>query len=114
MTTRTQDNTRRIRTFPNHVAYSTTLETEPSSFTQANSKPEWRNAMSLEMNALALNKTWTLVPPPPNHQPVGCKWVYRIKRRADGSIERYKARLVAKGFNQIEGIDYFDTFSPVV
>lgn len=114
MTTRNKDNTRRARQFPDHIAFSTSLEIEPSTFTQANSKTEWRNAMALEMNALALNKTWTLVPLPPNHQPVGCKWVYRIKRRADGSIERYKARLVAKGYHQIEGIDYFDTFSPVV
>jgi Reverse transcriptase (RNA-dependent DNA polymerase) len=114
MTTRTRDNTRRIRSFPDHVAYSTTLQTEPTSFTQANSKPEWRHAMSLEINALAANNTWTLIPPQPNQQPVGCKWVYRIKRRADGSIERYKARLVVKEFHQIEGIDYFDTFSPVV
>jgi Reverse transcriptase (RNA-dependent DNA polymerase) len=114
MTTRTRDNTRRIRSFPDHVPYSTTLETEPTSFTQANFKPEWRHAMSLEINALATNNTWTLIPPRPNQQPVGCKWVYRIKHCADGSIERYKARLVAKGFHQIESINYFDTFSPVV
>lgn len=66
------------------------------------------------MNALAHNRTWTLVPPQPNQQVVGCKWVYRIKRRADGTIERYKAHLVEKGFTQVEDIDYFDTFSPLV
>ena len=55
--------------------------------------------------------TWKLVDLPPNVKPIGCRWIYKIKYHADGSIEIYKSRLVAKGYNQIEGLDYFDTFS---
>jgi len=57
---------------------------------------------------------WDIVQTPPRVRPIGCKWVYKIKRLPDGSIERHKACLVAKGFSQIEGVDYFETFSPVV
>jgi hypothetical protein len=70
--------------------------------------------MKEEYNALLENKTWHLVPPSTNKNIIDCKWVYRIKRKADGSIDRYKARLVAKGFKQRYGIDYEDTFSLVV
>ena len=69
--------------------------------------------MDVEMEALEKNKTWELVPLPARKWPVGCKWVYTMKYRADGSIERYKARLVAKGFTQTYGIDYSETFAPV-
>jgi len=70
--------------------------------------------MKAEVEALELNHTWTIVHVPPIVKPIGCKWVYKIKRHPDGSVERYKARLVAKGFAQTEGVDYFETFSPVV
>lgn len=67
-----------------------------------------------EIQALHKLGTWDLVPPESNQNLVKCKWVFRIKYKPDGSIERYRARLVAKGFQQRVGIDYTDTFSPVV
>ncbi|KAM0037798.1 putative RNA-directed DNA polymerase [Helianthus debilis subsp. tardiflorus] len=91
-----------------------TLPIEPTSFTVANKSIEWRQAMADELDVLHRNGTWTLVPPAPHTNVVDCKWVYRSKTDQNGKISRYKARLVAKGFHQQHGVDYHETFSPVI
>jgi histone deacetylase 1/2 len=87
---------------------------EPDTVHEALGDPKWYKVMEEEYSALIRNKTWHLVPPKQGMNLIGCKWVYKIKKKADGSIERYKVRLVAKGYKQHYGIDYEDTFSLVV
>jgi len=87
---------------------------EPVAFFDVDKYVAWHDAMCDEIKALRSNHTWSLVPFYPSMNVVGSRWVYRIKRRIDGSIERYKACLVARGFTQQEGIDYSETFSPVI
>ena len=76
--------------------------------------PAWQDAMTQELTALHDNDTWELMSLPAGKNAVGCRWVYKIKHKANGSIERYKERLVVKGYAQHYGIDYTETFSLVI
>ena len=98
-----------------HYAYMVKIleEPEPTCFKEAVGKKNWEAAMDEEMAALDANHTWELMPLPHDKKAIGCKWVYKVKHNADGSVSRYKARLVAKGYAQTYGIDYDKTFSLV-
>jgi histone deacetylase 1/2 len=101
-----------IRYDPKRRAFA--AEAEPASYRRALSDARWRQAMEDEHAALLRNGTWTLVPPPPGCNVIGSRWVFKVKHKADGSLDKFKARLVAQGFTQRYGLDYLDTYSPVV
>ncbi|CAN1791793.1 Retrovirus-related Pol polyprotein from transposon TNT 1-94, partial [Linum perenne] len=85
----------------------------PETIQQALQHPEWKKAVEEEIKALEKNNTWTVTSLPSGKRPVDCKWIFTVKYKADGNVERFKARLVAKGFTQSYGIDYQETFAPV-
>jgi len=93
---------------------ATQVLTLPKSTKEALHLPQWLSSMQEEIAALTTNKTWILTSLPPGVQPIGCKWIFKIKYNADDSFQQNKARLVAKGFHQQPGFDYFETFSPVI
>jgi hypothetical protein len=114
--TRSMDGIVKPKIYTDGIVHYANLTTtiEPYNVTEALANLEWKAAMQEELSALMTNKTWTLVKPQPGRNVIHCIWVFKIKHRVDGSIERYKARLVAKGFKQRLGIDYDDTLRPVV
>jgi hypothetical protein len=87
---------------------------ERTTFEEAISCNEWKDAMQKEYDALIKNGTWSLVDPPISIKPIGSKWIYKSKYKVDGSLDKHKERLVAKGYAQKEGIDYTETFAPTV
>ncbi|KAL0427096.1 UNVERIFIED_CONTAM: Retrovirus-related Pol polyprotein from transposon RE2 [Sesamum latifolium] len=96
-----------------HFLAAITIETEPNRFVDSVKDPRWCDAMAKEIAALESNGTWTIEDLPPGKHAIGCKWVYKIKYNSDGTIVRFKARLVILGNNQVEGVDFNETFAPV-
>ncbi|GKC01422.1 putative RNA-directed DNA polymerase [Tanacetum coccineum] len=87
---------------------------EPSTYAEVVKDNRWVDAMNQEIKSLKRNKTWEITDLPNNSKPIRSKWIFKVKYKANGEVERFKARLVAKGFNQREGIDYEETFSLVM
>lgn len=96
------------------LAATGTLSPVPRSVRSALKDDNWHAAMKAEYDALQANHTWTLVPRPPGARIISGKWVFKHKMHPDGTLERYKARWVVRGFNQRPGIDFGETFSPVI
>ncbi|WVZ99464.1 hypothetical protein U9M48_044755 [Paspalum notatum var. saurae] len=99
---------------PSKNLHVTALSPVPLSVRSALTDPNWRGAMEEEFQALTTNNTWTLVPRPPHANVVTGKWIFRHKLNSDGTLDRYKARWVLRGFTQRPGVDFDETFSPVV
>ena len=102
--------------YPLPLCYSITsdLISEPMNYHSASKYSHWVQAMREEYSALIRNRTWSLVPHPSNRPIIGCRWIDKTKFSPDGQVDRFKARLVAKGYHQEGGIDYHETFSPVI
>jgi hypothetical protein len=90
----------------------------PNAYVEAVNDPEWghlwKEAVAKEIESLIGNRTWEEIVPPKGANLTTSKWVFTVKRKTDGSVERFKARLVARGFSQKHGIDFEDTFAPTV
>lgn len=116
----------RIRHFPKHLHdFAAHVQLQPQhlsadeltdnlTFTQASVHPKWRTAMQEEIASIHANRTWSLVPLPPDKKAITSKWVYKLKPGNPGEQPRFKARLVARGFEQTDGVDFGETFAPVV
>ena len=110
----------RVRAAPHrfvHDDYAHAALDEPLSYEEAvngEHGQEWMKAINEELRSLQHNNTWTMVPRRADMNVIGCKWVLKVKRDVNGEVARYKARLVSKGYKQEQGIDYNETFAPVL
>jgi hypothetical protein len=101
--------------FGGYVALMRSIsDAKPSSFEEADKLQVWKDSMLKEYRSIIKNNVWDIVSRPKDKSMVSSKWIYKIKHAADGSVEKFKARFVARGFTQKEGINYEETFSPVV
>ena len=99
---------------PDFISFLT--EDEPQTYKEAMSSPEaplWKEAINSEVESILHNHTWELVDLPSGNKTIGYKWIFKRRLKADGSVDKYKACLVAKGYWQKEGLNSFDTYSPV-
>ncbi|RLN35381.1 uncharacterized protein C2845_PM03G15270 [Panicum miliaceum] len=94
--------------------HPSSLSLVPRSFRAALADPNWRAAMEEEYSALLQNNTWDLGPRPARANVVSGKWIFKHIFNTDGSLVCYKARWVLHGFTQHPGVDFTETFSPVV
>lgn len=99
----------------NHFSFLFALSQsfDPTRYSQSAKHYHWYGTMQPEIWAIETNHTWLLIPLPPVKKPIDCKWIFKTKLHANGSIERYKARLVAKGYTKAKSLDYHDIFAPI-
>jgi hypothetical protein len=86
---------------------------EPNNYFEAAGNPDWEGAMDKEIQSIEKNGTWSLSKLPAGHKAIGLKWVFKLKKNAEGEVVKHKARLVAKGYVQKQGVDYEEVFAPV-
>ena len=97
--------------------HGTETPREPRTLKEAQASPEWshwKDAMDKEIAQFQTRRTYQLTDPPPGRKAIGCRWVFRLKLDENGQVIKHKARLVAQGFSQVPGLDFYDTFAPVI
>ena len=97
----------------NYTGFCLIAAEEPGSVEEARNHDSWRAAMKIEMKAIEDNRTWSVSDLPKGQKAIGLKWVFKLKKDADGKVVKHKARLVAKGYAQVQGVDFEEVFAPV-